>query len=113
MSAEASVEWASPSRGTTGATSRRATRLRIASGAHDRDRKFDGPKRRARTLRWPLGRRVVWRLRPVRRADDGALQVAIPDHDGGSKWYRVTDDKARLTTYASCPTSEAFTRASA
>jgi hypothetical protein len=42
------------------------------------------------------------------RADDGAVHVAIPDHDGGSRWYRVTDDRATLTTYASCPTTEAF-----
>ena len=43
------------------------------------------------------------------RADDGALHVAIPDFDGGSRWYRVTDEKARLTTMSSHPTGEAFT----
>ena len=42
------------------------------------------------------------------QADDGALHVAIPDHDGGSRWYRVTEGRARLTTYSSHPTSEAF-----
>ena len=42
------------------------------------------------------------------RADDGALHVAIPDHDGGSRWYRVTDGRATLTTFSSHPTSEAF-----
>jgi predicted RNase H-like HicB family nuclease len=43
------------------------------------------------------------------RADDGALHVAVPDYDGGSRWYRVTDDKARLTTSSCHPTAEAFT----
>ena len=43
------------------------------------------------------------------RDDLGATYVAIADIDGGSRWYRVTQDRATLTTYSSQPTSEAFT----
>jgi hypothetical protein len=43
------------------------------------------------------------------RDEDGALWVAVAASDGGSTWYRVTDDKARPNTMSSNPTTEAFT----
>ena len=43
------------------------------------------------------------------RDDNGAVHVAVPDYDGGSRWYRVTDEKATLTTFSRHATSEAFT----
>lgn len=42
------------------------------------------------------------------RDDDGALLVAVPAADGGSKHWRVTDT-ARCNTVSSTPAAEAFT----
>ncbi len=42
------------------------------------------------------------------RDDDGALWVAVPAADGGSRWWRVTADSARHNTSSSSPTAEAF-----
>jgi hypothetical protein len=43
------------------------------------------------------------------RDDDGAVWAAIPAADGGSTWYRITNDTARLNTMASAPAADAFT----
>jgi len=42
------------------------------------------------------------------RADDGAMWVAVPQHDGGSRHYRVTDVDAWGGTSSSGPAAEAF-----
>jgi hypothetical protein len=42
------------------------------------------------------------------RDDDGAVWAAIPAADGGSRWFRVTNDTARQTGSASSPAADAF-----
>jgi hypothetical protein len=42
------------------------------------------------------------------RADDGAMWVAVPQYDGGSRHYRVTDVDAWGGTSSSGAASEAF-----
>lgn len=42
------------------------------------------------------------------RADDGAMWVAVPQHDGGSRHYRVTDVDAWGGTSSSGAAAEAF-----
>jgi hypothetical protein len=44
------------------------------------------------------------------RDDDGALWVAVPAHDGGSRWWRVTNDSARQNASTSQPAGEAFSQ---
>ena len=42
------------------------------------------------------------------RDDQGGMWAAVPAYDGGSNWWRVTDEEARRNTSSSRPTSEAF-----
>jgi hypothetical protein len=48
------------------------------------------------------------RPRFARDDDNGGLWVAVPAADGGSRWWRVTDDGARETTSTSQPAAAAF-----
>jgi hypothetical protein len=44
------------------------------------------------------------------RDEDGALWVAVPAHDGGSRWWRVTNDSACQNTSTCQPAAEAFSQ---
>jgi hypothetical protein len=53
--------------------------------------------------------KTMTEARPAFARDvDGALWVAVPAPDGGSRWWRVTADTARHNTSSSSPTAEAF-----
>jgi len=42
------------------------------------------------------------------RGDSDDMWAAVPAADGGSTWYRITSDGARLNSYTSHPAAEAF-----
>jgi hypothetical protein len=53
--------------------------------------------------------KTVIEARPAFARDaDGALWVAVPAADGGSRWWRVTADAARYNASSSSPAAEAF-----
>jgi hypothetical protein len=53
--------------------------------------------------------KTVIEARPAFARDaDGALWVAVPAADGGSRWWRVTADSARHNTSSGSPAAEAF-----
>ena len=43
------------------------------------------------------------------RDDSGGMWAAVPAWDGGSNWYRITDEGVRRNSSSSHPTAEAFT----